>query len=226
LSRAYSRLSPLAEKTSDTVSLSTWITEPRPSSGSLSLIQRWPWWSVVLMDEPDDIGEGPVCHNHDTVAPPRRVRFLDHRVPPLIVALLVGACMRTAVLATPHLGAPWTGHDLLAWSLAVLGVGVAMAGVFTFRSHQTTTSPFNPSRASTLVETGIYRRTRNPMYVGVTMALIGYAVYLAHPLGLALVAIFPAYMQRFQIPPEERALDQLFGAAYAGYKRRVPRWLL
>ncbi len=167
-----------------------------------------------------------MCHNLDSVTHPTRVRFLDHRVPPLIVALLVGVAMRTALLATPHLGASWTGRNLAAWSLAALGVSVAMAGVLTFRSHRTTVSPFNPAGASALVETGIYRRTRNPMYVGVTTALIGYAVYLAHPISLVLVAIFPAYMQRFQIPSEERALDQLFGEAYAGYKRRVPRWLL
>ena len=63
------------------------------------------------------------------------------------------------------------------------------------------------------------------MYVGVTFALLGYAVALAHPLAVLLVALFPLYIRRYQIAPEERALSRLFGDAYAAYRLRVPRWL-
>lgn len=66
---------------------------------------------------------------------------------------------------------------------------------------------------------------RNPMYIGVTLVLLGYAAFLAHPLALLVVVVFPAYIQAFQIAPEERALDRLFGEAYARYKEGVPRWL-
>lgn len=113
----------------------------------------------------------------------------------------------------------------MAVALGLLGVVVAAAGVVAFRRHQTTVNPFQPAAASTLVEKGIYRRTRNPMYVGVTLALLGYAAFLSHPMALLLVVLFPAYIQVFQIAPEERALDRLFGEAYARYKERVPRWL-
>lgn len=154
-----------------------------------------------------------------------RSHFLDNRVPPLLVAGVVGVCMDAGARWTPGLAVAWPGMNLAAWGLALLGSTLALVGVATFERHKTTSNPFNPARASSLVETGIYRRTRNPMYVGVTLMLLGYAAYLGHPLALVLVLLFPAYIQRFQIGPEERALDQLFGAPYAAYKTRVPRWL-
>ena len=60
--------------------------------------------------------------------------------------------------------------------------------------------------------------------VGVAIALIGYAAFLSHPLALFAAFLFPVYIGRFQIAPEERALDQVFGEAYEAYKKRVPRW--
>ena len=154
-----------------------------------------------------------------------RRRFLDHRVPPLLVAVVVALGMRAATFAGPGLRLDWRGSVPLAAALALLGLAVTAAGVVAFRRHQTTVNPFQPATASTLVDRGIYRRTRNPMYVGVTLALLAYAAFLSHPLALLLVVFFPAYIQAFQIAPEERALDRLFGEAYARYKERVPRWL-
>jgi protein-S-isoprenylcysteine O-methyltransferase Ste14 len=166
-----------------------------------------------------------VCHNQSTVDTPPRRHLLDHRVPPLLVAFAVALCMRAALFVAPQLHFGWTGRAFVGMALAISGGIVAAAGVVTFRRHQTTVNPFHPATASTLVETGIYRRTRNPMYVGVTLILLGYAAFLAHPMALLLVALFPAYIHIFQIAPEERALDGLFGEAYARYKERVPRWL-
>ena len=154
-----------------------------------------------------------------------RRHFLDNRVPPLLVAIVVALCMRAALFVGPQFRVEWAARAFLAATLVAVGAGVVSSGVFAFRRHQTTVNPFEPARASTLVESGIYRRTRNPMYVGVTVVLLGYAAFLSHPLALLAVALFPAYIQAFQIPPEERALDRLFGEAYARYKERVPRWL-
>lgn len=154
-----------------------------------------------------------------------RTHFLEHRLPPLLVAAGVAACMYAGAHFTPGLSAVFPGRSLLAWALALSGSILAFVGVATFERHKTTVNPFDPGRASRLVETGIYRRTRNPMYVGVTLMLAGYAASLGNPLALILVLLFPAYIQRFQIAPEERALDRLFGEAYAAYKKRVPRWL-
>ncbi len=154
-----------------------------------------------------------------------RRHFLDNRVPPLLVAVVVALCMRGALFVAPQFRVELPGRAFVAIALAILGAGVVSFGVITFRRHRTTVNPFQPDGASTLVESGIYGRTRNPMYTGVTVMLLGYAAFLAHPLSLLAVFLFPAYIQAFQIPPEERALDRLFGEAYARYKERVPRWL-
>ena len=76
-----------------------------------------------------------------------------------------------------------------------------------------------------LVTTGIYRKTRNPMYVALAMALLAWAVWLAHPLALAGVVAFVAWMNRYQIAPEERALHALFGTEFERYRSEVRRWL-
>ncbi len=153
-----------------------------------------------------------------------RTHFLDNRLPPLLVALGVAAIMRGAAALAPALFIHWPGREVVASVLAVVGALVIFAGVGSFTRHKTTVNPFNPGRASNLVDAGIYGRTRNPMYLGVAAALFGYAAFVSHPLALLAAGLFPAYIQRFQIGPEERALDRVFGEAYENYKKRVPRW--
>ena len=155
----------------------------------------------------------------------QRTHFLENRLPPLLVALMVAAMMRGAATIAPALSIPWPGREIVAWVLMIVGAVVIFAGLASFARHKTTANPFKPEAASSLVDTGIYGRTRNPMYVGVAMVLIGYAAFLSHPLALFAAFLFPAYIGRFQIAPEERALDRVFGEAYEAYKRRVPRWL-
>lgn len=155
----------------------------------------------------------------------QRTHFLDNRLPPLLVALVVAATMRGAVALAPNLSIPFPGRAIVASVLVIGGALVIVAGLASFNRHKTTVNPFKPATASNLVDTGIYGRTRNPMYAGVAIALVGYAVFLSHLLALFAAFLFPAYIHRFQIAPEERALDQVFGEAYEAYKKRVPRWL-
>ena len=127
--------------------------------------------------------------------------------------------------ALPGLGigvpaAPWIGG-----ALAAAGLLVEMAGVLEFLRRKTTVNPMRPERASALVTGGVYRWTRNPMYLGWLPILTGWAIYLQHPFALVGVALFALYLTRFQIIPEERALEARFGEAYREYKRRVRRWL-
>ena len=76
-----------------------------------------------------------------------------------------------------------------------------------------------------MVRSGIYRVSRNPMYLGFLLALLALAIFLANPLSLVLVPLFVVYMNRFQIGPEERALVALFGQEFASYSLKVRRWL-
>jgi protein-S-isoprenylcysteine O-methyltransferase Ste14 len=83
----------------------------------------------------------------------------------------------------------------------------------------------NPGASSSLVIRGVYTLTRNPMYLGFLLVLVGWAVFLSNTLAFLLLPVFILYMNRFQITPEERALASLFGQEFVVYKSRVRRWL-
>jgi protein-S-isoprenylcysteine O-methyltransferase Ste14 len=82
-----------------------------------------------------------------------------------------------------------------------------------------------PETSTSLVASGLYRWTRNPMYLGFLTVLLGLGVFLSNPLALAPIPLFVLYMTRFQIRPEEKALEARFGADFAAYKSRVRRWI-
>ena len=94
-----------------------------------------------------------------------------------------------------------------------------------FRRARTTVNPLKPETSAALVSTGVYSFTRNPMYLGMALALFAWAVYLSSVWSLLGPVLFALYITRFQIVPEERVLDGLFGASFAAYKKRVRRWL-
>ena len=106
-----------------------------------------------------------------------------------------------------------------------VGLFFGIAGIVSFRLVKTTVNPAKPTQASSLVKTGIYRFTRNPMYVGLVCILIAWAAWLGSIYSLPVVVLFMLYMSRFQILPEERALIELFDDQYIDYCLRVRRWL-
>lgn len=115
----------------------------------------------------------------------------------------------------------------IALSLALVGIGLGfdILGLLAFRKAKTTINPLQPERSTQIVSTGVYRVTRNPMYLGMALMLLGLAVYLASPWALLGPLAFAAYLTRFQIRPEEQALTARFGAAYTTYCAQVRRWL-
>ena len=113
----------------------------------------------------------------------------------------------------------------IAAVLAVGGVTVALLGIASFRRAKTTVNPLHPEAASTLVATGIYQRTRNPMYLGLLLVLLGWAVFLTNALAFIFPVAYVPLMNWLQIVPEERALAATFGSAFADYQSRVRRWL-
>ena len=150
---------------------------------------------------------------------------LELKVPPPAVALAVGAAMWWVAGAGPWLGLPLPGRRLIALALAVVGLGFALAGVLAFRQAQTTIHPNRPERTSALVTTGVYARSRNPMYVGLLAVLTAWGVYLGNALALGWLPLFVVYLNRFQIGPEERVLGAKFGDEYARYCGAVRRWV-
>jgi len=150
---------------------------------------------------------------------------LELKIPPPLVTLLIGVLMWTVGDMGPHLGLPQTMRWAIALVIALSGAAVSVAGVLEFRRARTTVNPLKPEAASALVTGGIYRVTRNPMYVGLALVLVGWAVYLSAALPLLGLPLFVLYISVFQILPEERAITILFGADFIQYTRRVRRWL-
>jgi protein-S-isoprenylcysteine O-methyltransferase Ste14 len=150
---------------------------------------------------------------------------MELRIPPLVVALIAGAAMVGLSAAAPSLYRDFPGRVPIAALLILAGVAAAAAGVIEFRRARTTVDPRYPESSTSIVTSGIYRLTRNPMYLGFLLWLIALAIFLANPIALAGPMAFVAYMNRFQIRPEERALASRFGSPYESYLSRVRRWL-
>jgi protein-S-isoprenylcysteine O-methyltransferase Ste14 len=152
-------------------------------------------------------------------------RSLELRIPPPVVGLLVAAGMWVVAHLPPLLELPKLVRVLVAGALAAMGIAMAVGGVLSFRRAKTTVNPLKPETSAALVSTGVYSFTRNPMYLGVLLVLFGWAAYLSSIWAVFGPVLFALYITRFQIVPEERALDRRFGAPFAEYKKRVRRWL-
>ena len=150
---------------------------------------------------------------------------LELKLPPALLFVLIAAGMWGLARPTFRLDIASLLKGTLALALFVAAAWIGMAAVAAFRRAGTTASPIRPQKASALVTAGIYRHTRNPMYLALLLLLLAWAAWLAAPWALLGPAVFVAWMTRFQIRPEERALGERFGADYLDYCRRAPRWL-
>jgi protein-S-isoprenylcysteine O-methyltransferase Ste14 len=150
---------------------------------------------------------------------------LELRIPPPVVALLMAAIMWGISLAAPPVAMPAPLRVATAIAIALAGAVIAVAGVIALRRAKTTVSPLKPETTSSIVTSGVYGFTRNPMYVGLALALLAWAVFVSSAWALLALAGFVLYMNRFQIVPEERVLAAQFGASYSAYRARVRRWL-
>jgi len=152
------------------------------------------------------------------------MRALELRIPPPAVALLVAVAMWGISLTGARIETSAPVRMGAALLIAIAGVCIAVAGVLAFRHAHTTISPVKPEAASSLVTSGIYRFTRNPMYLGLCLVLLAWALFLSSALAFLGPIVFVLYIGRFQIAPEERALARIFGAAFTDYQAEVRRW--
>jgi protein-S-isoprenylcysteine O-methyltransferase Ste14 len=153
------------------------------------------------------------------------VKWLELRIPPPVVALIFAGAMAVCAQALPMLSVPFPRHGALAFAVALLGFGIDVVAVVSFLQARTTINPTTPDATRSLVTSGIYSVTRNPMYVGLTLLLTAWGLYLSNALALGLVAGFVTYLTHCQIRPEERILREKFGSGYDNYTRRVRRWI-
>lgn len=129
------------------------------------------------------------------------------------------------LLAFPALDFALPFRELVAAAFFVAALTVGVSAVLGFHRAKTTLNPLAPGQASALVVRGVFRWTRNPMYLAMLLVLISWACIVANAAALAILPLFVAYLNRFQIAPEERALQARFGSEFEQYKRTVRRWL-
>jgi protein-S-isoprenylcysteine O-methyltransferase Ste14 len=148
------------------------------------------------------------------------------KIPPALVAVLIIVMMVIISKWLPQFSFALPYKFLVATGVAIPGISIAAAGVLSFRRLQTTVNPTKPGTASTLAIDGIYRWSRNPMYLGILLFVIACGIYSVNLVALISGPVaFVAYMSVFQIKPEEDALTLIFGDDFVRYKSRVRRWL-
>lgn len=153
------------------------------------------------------------------------MKSLELKIPPVfVVAIFAGLTALARYYGVLMFRNPKV-FDL--WVIVPLGIGftVTLLGIIEFKKAHTTVDPTNPDKASNLVNSGIFKFTRNPMYVGMIFSLIALASYMGTWFGFVSAALCAGYLTRFQIIPEERVIESLFGDAYRQYKNNVRRWI-
>lgn len=143
--------------------------------------------------------------------------------PPLLAAGFVGLVWLTARYDLVH--ATFPGQWIVGLTLVSVGSVISFLGIFELVRARTTINPMHPGSTTTVVSAGIYRLSRNPMYLGLALAGLGFAIWQSALVGYPLVVACCTYLTRFQIIPEERALVARFGIEFREYMSRVRRWI-
>jgi protein-S-isoprenylcysteine O-methyltransferase Ste14 len=153
------------------------------------------------------------------------MRALELKIPPPAVALLTGILVWLASRAAPSFAFEFPAHNIVAICLVAVGVTSAISGFAAFAQARTTINPTKPEKSTSLVTSGVYTITRNPMYLGLLLVLTGWALHLSNAVAFLFLPGFIVYINRFQIAPEEKALTSLFAREFVTYQSRVRRWV-
>lgn len=151
--------------------------------------------------------------------------WLETRIPPPVVMVLAGVLAWALARWLPAFAVDVPGRDAIAIAIAAVGVALNLLPKLAFGRAGTTINPLHPEASTQLVTGGLYRYTRNPMYVGQALVVLAWVVHLGNGAALLAVVFFIAWITRFQIAPEERVLAARFPDAFAVLCRQARRWL-
>ena len=145
------------------------------------------------------------------------------KIPPPIIALI---CIFINYLST-YLINPikFPNIEIIGGLILLLGVATAVLATLLFKKDQTTVNPRNPEKTTTLVTNGIFSITRNPMYLGLFLSISSTILFFGSWFGIIILMFFVWYINKFQIIPEEEAMEKLFGNNYSEYRQKVRRWI-
>ncbi len=153
------------------------------------------------------------------------IKLLELKIPPPVVFLISGGLMKLLAAVAPSARFVLPAGKPIALGIASAGALLALPAILSFLRAGTALLPEKPAKTTKLVVTGVYSLSRNPMYLALLLVLIGWAVYLTNFAAAVPLPLFVAYLNRFQIIPEERVLASKFGSDYDAYAQRVRRWL-
>lgn len=146
-------------------------------------------------------------------------------VPPPLIAAISALLMWGIASQYSALRFAFPVQETLAYALMGAGLSIDIVSILAFHRAKTTVTPLVPEKATSLVVTGLYRFSRNPMYLGLLLVVSGIALLLGSFVNLVVIVAFVAYITAFQIRPEEERLTEVFGAQYLAYTREVRRWI-
>lgn len=147
------------------------------------------------------------------------------KIPPAMWVIIWLFLMWLTAYSLPTFYYQWDFTNYVMVIFYVLGAGLIITSTLQFKKAATTLNPMNPDRASSLVTAGVFGLSRNPIYLGLLLILIGWAITLEHLIAFIWLPLFIFFINRYQIIPEESALHKLFGEAYKSYRKKVRRWL-
>lgn len=147
------------------------------------------------------------------------------KIPPVVYGLAAVAIIWLCNAFTPLYHVQFAYQNNFARALVVIGMAVALSGILTFVKLRTTIHPNHPNKTSSLATIGIYKYSRNPMYLGILLNLLGIVLYFGALSSIVAIWIFVSCMTKYQIVPEEVALQEKFGESYTHYLQNVRRWL-
>ena len=147
------------------------------------------------------------------------------KIPPPVYGISIGILMwlLNQYLPINHwIPVPWNSIGLAVIAIAL---SFDLGSLLLFFRSKTTPNPMKPENSKHIVTSGLYKISRNPMYVGLLFVLVGYAIWLGSITPFLLLPLFVLLITTQQIIPEEEMLEEKFGQEYLDYKMRVRRWL-
>jgi len=146
------------------------------------------------------------------------------KIPPVLQFLIFSLLMWTFTkLTTVHF--TFESQKIVSYFLFFTGISINLIALYSFSKAKTTVNPLNPSKASELVIEGIYKYSRNPMYLGMLFGLLGVFILLGSYFNILILLLFIGYISTFQIKPEEKTLTVIFGEEFTLYCKKVRRWI-
>ena len=146
-------------------------------------------------------------------------------IPPPIQALLSAIMMCLINRYFTHANFSLNGINIFALIFLIIAAIIIILSMYKFKKIKTTISPLRPNKTSSLVKSGIYEYTRNPMYLGLLLMLFSIALFLKNFISFLIIPLFILFITKNQILPEEEALEKIFGEEYKNYKNKVRRWI-